>query len=51
MFFKLIPYYPSVGFDLATHQDCQMAYVETKIGKFWRALQWKMYILWPFGLC
>jgi hypothetical protein len=43
-------------------QGCQMAYFQTQntnLGKFWRVLQWIMfiyftvswYILWPFGIC
>jgi hypothetical protein len=36
-------------------QGCQMVCFQTKnpsVGKFWRALDWKMliYILWPFGI-
>jgi hypothetical protein len=35
-------------------QGCQMVCFQTKnpnLGKFWRALDWKMfYILWPFGI-
>jgi hypothetical protein len=37
------------GFDLITQNDegCQMAYFQTKnpnVGKFWRALKWKMLV-------
>jgi hypothetical protein len=35
-------------------QGCQMAYFQTQntnLGKFWRVLQWKMFVyLWPFGI-
>jgi hypothetical protein len=35
-------------------QGCQMEYFQTKnsnLGKFWRALEWKMLeYLWPFGI-
>jgi hypothetical protein len=36
-------------------QSCQMVYLHTKnpnLGKFWRALDWKIfiYVLWPFAV-
>jgi hypothetical protein len=34
-------------------QGCQMVCFQTKnpnLGKFWRALDWKKLILWPFGI-
>jgi hypothetical protein len=44
---KQWPLSPSASSDGRQVQGCQMVYFQTKnanLGKFWRALQWKMYV-------
>jgi hypothetical protein len=50
-------YHWSDGFCRRTEQGCQMVYCKTEnpnLGKFWRALEWKMLPIWntlrPFGI-